>query len=178
MSIFSLSFLGLFVAGIASMTSALERGDIDEAARQGVLAGPAVVEKALTSPKRATRLAGIAAAPSVEDRAELLPALAAVAAGPDRRTAIPAARAAAAIARELSTRHLPDDLAPGDLDDWRASFEALARDRDRFVEIRVTALDVATSLAHVTDPTAAGFDVAAFAKDPDPDVRAAAEALR
>src|SRR5690349_13673504 len=99
-------------AGIASMTAAMSRGDIDEAARQGALAGPVVVEKALHSANRATRLAGIAAAPAVADRAELLPALADAAAGPDRRTAIPAARAALAIANELVAHELPDDLAP------------------------------------------------------------------
>src|SRR5262245_32894287 len=100
-------------AGIASMTAALDRGDVDEAARQGALAGPAAVGRALGSRERSTQLAAIAAAPDVEDRAELLAALADVAAGPDRRTAIPAARAARSIARGLQA--LPDDLAPGDL---------------------------------------------------------------
>src|SRR5690348_14441508 len=124
MSIFSLTILVVSAAGIGSMTAAMDRGDIDEAGRQGMLAGPVVVEKALAGPARATELAGIAAAPAVEDRAELLPALAALAAGPDRRTAIPAARAARTIARELAAHDLPDDLAPADLEPWRAAFEA------------------------------------------------------
>src|SRR3954471_2490664 len=111
LSIFSPGFcyrrrvnLLVLAAGIASMTAALDRGDIDEAARQGALAGPAVVEKALaaklapgkttTAQARTMRLAAIAAAPITEDAAELLPDLAELAAGPDRRTAIPAARAA------------------------------------------------------------------------------------
>jgi hypothetical protein len=175
MSIFSLGLLGVLVAGIASMTAAVERGDPDEAARQGVLAGPAVVEQALESPRRDTRLAGIAAAPAVEDRAELLPDLAAVARGGDRRTAIPAVHAALGIAKELAARDgLPDDLAAADVEEWRAMFERLGRDRERFVEVRVSALRVATELAHVNDRSAAGFDVAAIAADPDPDVRAAA----
>ena len=79
------SLIALGAAGLASMKAAMERGDIDEASRQGVLAGPAVVEAALASPDRATRLAGIAAAPAVDDRIELLDALAQVAAGPDAR---------------------------------------------------------------------------------------------
>ncbi|MGE5187357.1 MAG: hypothetical protein ACM31C_35165 [Acidobacteriota bacterium] len=165
------------LAGIASMTSAFERGDLDEAARQGALAGPVVVERALASATRATQLAAIVAAPAVEDRAELLPALARVAGGPDRRTAIPAARAARTIARELAKQGLPDDLAPGDLDDWRAAFETIARGHDHFVEVRVIALDTASALAHVVDPSALGFDRDAFAKDPDPALRTEAAAL-
>ena len=164
------------VAGITSMTSAMDRGDVDEAARQGVLAGPAVVEQAMEGPARGreTRLAGIAAAPWVEDRVELLPVLAKVAAGPDRRTAVPAARAAVRIAREMERAGLPDDVAAADVEEWRAGWEGIARDEERFVEVRVMALQAATALAHVEDPTAAGFDVAAMAKDADPDVRAAA----
>jgi hypothetical protein len=177
MSNFSLEMLGVLAAGIGSMTAAMDRGDRDEAARQGMLAGPVVVERALEAPVRSTRLAAIAAAPTVEDRAELLPALARLAAGPDRRTALPAARAARAIARELAAHELPDDLAPADLDEWRTSFEQLARDPDHFIEARVLALDTATALAHTIDPTAAGFDLAALAADPDPALRAEAAAL-
>ena len=177
MSIFSLEILGVLAAGIGSMTAAMDRGDVDEAARQGMLAGPAVVEHALEAPARATRLAAIAAAPSVEDRAELLPSLSRLAAGPDRRTAIPAARAARAIAHELASHDLPDDLAPADLDEWRSSFELIARTPAHFIEVRLLALDTATALAHTIDPTAAGFDVAAVAADPDAAIRAEAAAL-
>ncbi|MBA3542469.1 MAG: hypothetical protein H0T79_22835, partial [Deltaproteobacteria bacterium] len=81
------------IAGLASMRAAIERGDLDEAARQGAMAGPVIVERALASRDRTTQLAGIVAATEVEDRAELLPALATLASGPDRRTAIPAGRA-------------------------------------------------------------------------------------
>jgi hypothetical protein len=154
----------LLAAGIATMTAAFERGDLDEAARQGALAGPAVVEKALASHRRSTQLAAIVAAPATEDRAELLPDLADVAAGPDRRTAIPAARAALTIARELGNHDLPDDLAPEDLAAWRARFEAIARNTDHFVEVRLAALETADALG--------GFDAAAFASDPDPLIRA------
>jgi hypothetical protein len=170
-------------AGIASMTAAFQRGDVDEAARQGALAGPAVVEKALHSPVRATRLAAIAAAPTVADRAELLPALAEVAAGPDRRVAIPAARAAQTIAGELSRtaseHELPDDLAPDDVETWRARFEAIAARHGRAVEVRLLALETCSALAHVIDPAATGFDAKAFAADPDPDIaRQAADLAR
>jgi hypothetical protein len=166
-------------AGIASMTAAFARGDVDEAARQGQLAGPAVVETALHSAQRTTRLAAIAAAPTVADRAELLPALADVAAGADRRTAIPAARAARTIAVDLARHELPDDLAPDDIETWRARYEAIAARRGRTVEVRVLALEICSALAHVTDPTAIGFDAKAFAADPDPDVaRAAADLAR
>jgi hypothetical protein len=165
-------------AGIASMTAAFQRGDIDEAARQGALAGPIVVETALHSPVRATRLAAIAAAPTVADRAELLPALADAAARADRRTAIPAARAARTIADELGRHELPDDLAPDDIEAWRQRFEAIAANRGHAVEVRVFALETCNALAHVIDPAAPGF-AAGFATDPDPDVaRQAADLAR
>ena len=161
-------------AGIASMKAAFERGDIDEAGRQGALAGPAIVETALASPDRATRLAAIAAAPAVEDRAELLAALATVAAGPDRRTAIPAAAAARTIARELARKgqvaEPPDDLAPEDLTGWRATWAKLAADRERWIELRVLALDTATALA----VDGAGLPLETTLDDPDPALRRAA----
>src|SRR5688572_9834599 len=124
--------LPLLLASLATMRAAIERGDVDEAARQGVLAGPVVVEAALAAPDRAARLAAIAAAPSVEGRFELLDALATAAAGPDRRTAIPAARAARTIAGELARHELPDDLAPADVLAWRAVWAELALRRDRW----------------------------------------------
>src|SRR6476660_2747853 len=86
MSIFSLEIFGV-IAGIAAMTAALERGDLDEASRQGMLAGPAVVEGALSAPDRSSQLAAIVAAPHVEGSAELLATLATVAGGGDRRVA-------------------------------------------------------------------------------------------
>lgn len=163
--------LALLVAGIASMTAAYDRGDLDEVARQGELAGPTLVERALHAKLRSTRLAAIVAAPSVEDRAELLPALTRLAAGADRRIALPAAKAALAIARGLAAHELPDDLAPDDLAGWRAELATLAMARDHFIEVRVVALDAAAALAHVIDPTDLGFDLAIALADPDPALR-------
>lgn len=162
------SLLVLATASLASMKAAMQRGDLDEASRQGVLAGPAVVEAALASPDRATRLAGIAAVTAVDDRAELLDALAKVAAGPDPRTAIPAARAARTIAGEFARTELPDDLAPADVVAWRDRWSALALARDRWVEVRTLAVEVALAL----DPT--GMPFAAVLAEPDPAVRRAA----
>ncbi len=172
MSIFLLTFLGA-AAGIASMTAAVDRGDLDEAARQGALAGPAVVEKALHSKVRATVLAGIVAAPSVEDRVELVPALATVAAGSDRRTALPAARAAREIALGLAKKDLADDIAPDDLEQSRALFEQIALSRSP-IEVRVAALETASALEHVLDPDQLGFDLSRALADVDPALRAAA----
>ncbi|HUJ59840.1 MAG TPA: hypothetical protein VLX92_15155 [Kofleriaceae bacterium] len=177
MSIFSLGNLALGTAGIAQMTAALARGDLDETARLGAQAGPVVVERALADPSRQVRLAAIVAAPAVEDRAELLPALARAAAAPDLRTAIPAAAAARTIARGLAARELADDLAPDDVDAWRADFERLARDPARAIEVRTIALDTAATLGHALDPDALGFDLAAALADPDPAIRATAVAL-
>lgn len=159
------------------MTAAMERGDLEEAARQGALAGPAVVERALGSPNRATVLAGIAAAPSTDDRAELLAPLAHLAAGADRRVAIPAAHAARAIAASLGRRDLPDDLAPADLAEGAVAWRELALRRDRWIEVRADALAVAAALTHVTAPGALGFDAGIMFTDPDPAVRAAGLAL-
>ncbi|MEO6772584.1 MAG: hypothetical protein ABI467_06115 [Kofleriaceae bacterium] len=176
MSIFLLKFLGA-AAGIASMTAAIERNDLDEAARQGALAGPAVIEQALGSKVRDTVLAGIVAAPAAfatEDRAELLVPLAKVAAGPDRRTAIPAARAARVIAERLATQERPDDLAAADFEAWRDAYEQLALANGRWIEVRVAALETAAALGHAGDPTALGFDLAKVMADPDPALRVAA----
>jgi hypothetical protein len=161
------------LAAIAAMVVAFARGDLDECARQGERAGPARIERALTSHDRMTALAAISAAPAVEDRAELLPALADVAAGTDRRTAIPAALAARTIARDLGKRALPDDLADDDLAGWRDQWLALAKRNDRWIELRITALDTAAQLAHALDP-ATPFDASAFANDADPAMRDAA----
>jgi hypothetical protein len=164
------SSLALVIAGIASMKAAIDRGDLDDAARQGRLAGPAIVERAIASADRATRLAGIVAAPVVDDRAELLPALARAASGPDRRTAIPAAWAALDIARHLQPA---DDIADDDIAGWRALFAELAAKPDRWNELRVVALDTAQALA---EPGQLGFDVTVFA-DPDPAIRREAASL-
>jgi len=163
----------LAASGLAAMRAAFERGDIDEAARQGAVAGPAVVERALHAPDPVGRLAAIAAAPIVEDRAELLDALAEVAGGPDRRTAIPAAGAARAIARELANHDRPDDIAQDDLVAWRAAWAALAMRGDRWIELRLLALETAAAL----DPTGLGVDLAAALRDPDPAFRRAAATI-
>jgi len=157
-------------AGLASMRAAIDGGDSDEAARQGALAGPLVIEQALAAPDRAAQLAGIAAAPVAADRAELLDALAQAAARGDRRVAIPAARAAREIARELAQHDVPDDVAFEDLATWRDAFARLAFDPDRFIELRLIALDTATTL----DPR---FDLAAALTDTDPAFRRGAIAM-
>jgi len=173
-------WLGLIVvgaAGIASMKAALERGDLDEAARQGVLAGPAVVEAALGSADRSTRFAAITAAPQSEDRAELLVGLAKLAADPDRRAAIPAARAARTIARELAAHDPADDLADADVRGMRDSFSALALDRSRWIEVRVAALETAAALDQAVGrdlPGLIGVPLTVAFEDPDPAFRTAA----
>jgi hypothetical protein len=169
-----LSVLVLGATGAAAMRAAIERGDLYEAARQGALAGPAVVERALGAADRPTRIAAIAAAPITEDRAELLDALARAAAGADRRTAIPAASAARQIARELARNNPPDDLAGEDLAAWRTAWAALAMRGDRWIELRILALDTAAALYHALDHVGAGVDLAAALHDPDPAFRRAA----
>jgi len=160
----------IWASRIALMVAALDRGDLDEVARQGALAGPATVETALGSHDRAEQLAAIVAAPAVEDRAELLPVLARVASTNDRRVAIAAARAALTIAHDLAKHDRPDDLAADDVESWRASFETIARSSGALIETRVIALEVAHTL--VRDQL--GFELAPLLADPDPDVMLAA----
>lgn len=159
-----LTWVVLGASSTAAMRVALERGDLEEAQRQGMLAGPAAVERALFSRDRTTQLAAIVAAPAVEDRAELLAPLARLAAGPDRRVAIPAADAARTIARDFMRHDRPDDLAPDDVTTWRAAWAQLALQRDRWIELRVLALDVAATL----DPGGLGVDRDVALADPDP----------
>jgi hypothetical protein len=160
----------LLAASLATMRAAALRGDLDEAARQGALAGPAVVERALGSRERTLQLAAIAAAPLVEDRAELLAPLARIAAGADRRTAVPAAEAARTIARELARAGRGDDLAPGDVAAWQTAWAELALRGDRWIELRIAALETAVAL----DPAGTGVDLAAALHDADPAFRRAA----
>jgi hypothetical protein len=172
------SWLGWIVcatAGLGTMRAAIDRGDIDEAARQGMLAGPSIIVTALAAPDRPARLAGIAAAPSATDRENLLLPLAKLAAKPDRRTAIPAATAARTIARELARRtDPPDDIPLEDIATWRDRWAELARGADRWIELRVIALDTAAAL----DRTGGiGVDLAAALADPDPAFRRAAIAV-
>ena len=180
-------------AGLASMQAALDRGDLDEAARQGALAGPTVIADALRSPVRATQLAGIASATSAQGRAELLEALADVASAPDRRVAIPAAAAARDIARGLAAAARAgvssDDYAPADYDAWRARWAELALRGDRWIELRVLALDTTFALAAVMaalpsservdlgSSAVLGLDPARALNDPDPAFVLAAQAL-
>jgi hypothetical protein len=159
-------------AALAAMRAAVERGDVDEAARRGALAGPAVVERALRSADQATQLAGTAAAPIVEDRAELLAPLAKLAAGADRRTALSAAEAARAIARELARGGRPDDVAPGDIAAGQIAWADLALRSDRWIELRTCALEAAVAL----DPAGTGVDLDAALRDLDPAFRRAVTA--
>lgn len=178
----------------ARLTAAFERGDLDEAERQGELAGPALIDQLLRlgvrrvdasmiptrgkTTDRSAVLAAIVAAPFVEDRAELLAPLADLAAGPDRRTAIPAALSAVRIARWLITAPPADDIAPDDIVTWRDRYASIAMDSSRWIELRVAALEVAAaltatpSLAPSTD-NPIGVALATALKDPDPAFRAA-----
>jgi hypothetical protein len=194
-----LTVLAMGAAGALAMRAAFEHGDVEEAARRGALAGPVVIEQALGEidsrsgiagggdpdgfaggagvlPRgidRMTQLAAIAAAPLVEDRAELLAALAKVAGGANRRTAIPAAAAARTIARELLHQDRPDDIAPADVAAWRTAWAELAMRGDRWIELRVLALDTAAAL----DPAGTGVDLAAALADPDPAFRRAVASI-
>lgn len=180
---------------LATMRSALGKGDLDEATRQGVLAGAVVVQTALASTDRTTVLAGIASAPRVEGRADLLEPLASIARGPDRRTAIPAARAAVQIARDLVREDPADDIADADIVAWRDRFGDIALDRTRWIEVRVLAIDAAAYLERARtlvprdpsmgsagdargtiDPSRAdgtGVPLAPLLADPDPAIRRA-----
>jgi hypothetical protein len=181
----------LAAPGRASLIAAFERGDLDETERQGELAGPSIVEQLLRlgvrrdgsiivsagkNTDRTAVLAAIAAAPYVEDRAELLLPLADLAAGPDRRTAIPAALAAGRIARQMISTPPADDIAADDVATWRDRYAAIAMDSSRWIEVRTAALEAAAALsaAPILAPNdGIGVVLADALKDPDPAFRAA-----
>ncbi|MGE0550899.1 MAG: hypothetical protein AB7R00_27800 [Kofleriaceae bacterium] len=176
----SWAHIALAAAGIASMRAAVDRGDLDEAGRQGVIAGARVVEQALGSNDRSVRLAGAVATPAVEGRIALLDSLADAASGPDRRTAIPAAHAARTIARQLACSQGRacvggdpqdlggDDIADDDIERWRAMWFSIALRADRWIELRVMALDVTATLS----PN--GIELPRALGDADPAFRRAA----
>ncbi len=138
----------------AELGARYERGDLD--ALRGVgAAGRVDLAHALHAGDRATVLGAILAAEAAPAAWELLGPLAVVAAGWDRSTAAPAARGAARIARALDG----DAAILHDLDDDRlealgARWSALAARADRWTDVRVHALEVATRLARARLATA------------------------
>ena len=173
MSVGWISVIAVGIAGVASMRAAIDQGDLDEAARQGALAGPAVIEQALVAKDRPTRLAAILAAPLADGGFDLLEALSQVAIDPDRRVAIPAARAARAIAYELSRHDIPDDIAVADLAQTRDIWVAIAIDRERPITLRVLALETAAAIDRLVS-SGIGVALPAALADPDPAFRRAA----
>lgn len=163
----------------ADLGASYRTGDVTALRRAGATDTGALAG-ALRSPAAATVLGAIVAAEAAPAAWELLGPLAELAGGWDRRTAAPAARAAARIARGLDgdsaiAGDVPDDR----LEELALAWQTLAGRGDRWSDVRVHALEVATRLARARLATAesppdetAGLLGAAL--DPDPQLRRAA----
>jgi len=163
----------------ADLGAAWRAGDVAGLRRAGA-ADTGELAAALRGGDAAVVLGAVVAAEAAPDAWELLMPLAEVAGGWDRRTAAPAARAGARISRMLDgdaaiLHDLPDDR----LEAIGQAWEALARRADRWSDVRVHALEVATRVARARAATAddAIDDAAgllAAINDADPQVRRAA----
>jgi hypothetical protein len=175
---FVVVFLLVSAAARADLGTAYQAGDIAGLRRAG--AGGEDVARALRSGDRATVQGAIVAAEAVPDAWALLGPLADLAGSWDRATAAPAARAAARIARSLDgdaaiVGDVPDDR----LATYGAAWQAIADRGDRWGDVRVHALEVATHVYRARSATADDLiDVAApllaAAADADPQLRRAA----
>lgn len=76
------------------------------------------------------------------------------------------------IATELAQHDLPDDLAPADLLQYRDAWAALALDRERWISLRVYALDTAAALDRLAT-SGIGIALPSALTDPDPSFRRA-----
>lgn len=162
----------------ADLGTVYQAGDIAGLRRAG--AGGEDLARALRAGDRATVQGAIVAAEAAPDAWGLLEPLAALAGGWDRAAAGPAARAAARIARSLDG----DAAILGDAPDERlatigAAWQALAERTDRWSDVRVHALEVATHVNRARAATAADVvdetaPLLAATSDADPQLRRAA----
>jgi hypothetical protein len=183
----SLAALAVPVAAVAvspqqRLTAAWLGGDFDELERIGAEVGSRGVRPALEADQREVTLAALAAATAVEDAWVLLLPLAETAAGPDRPLAAGASRAAVRIAVDLDRaavleRDIPVDALQARLTAWRR----LAGAPDRWPDVRVHALEIATALAAALGDDAGdadlAYDLEARLTDDEPEVRRAAAEL-
>ncbi len=169
----SQSFVILALLGLAA---AFQRGDRDQLAHEARRAGHRL-SGALASDDRTLRLAAVAAAPEARSPWVTLAPLAKLARSIDRREAASAAWTAARIAGDLDRRTVLDQDFPVDLLHERmAAWRAVARDRGRWPDVRVHALETAAAVHRAlgSDAVEAPFDLATTALDPEPEVRRAA----
>ena len=162
----------------ADLGTAYQAGDIAGLRRAG--AGREDLAPALRSGDRATVLGAIVAAEAAPDAWVLLEPLADLAGGWDRSVAGPAARAAARISRAFDgDAAILSDVPDERLDAIGAGWRALAARVDRWSDVRVHALEVATRVSRARTATAEDVVVdtaplVTAASDPDPQLRRAA----
>jgi len=75
--------------------------------------------------------------------------------------------------RSVRPTERPDDIAEDDIATWRATWAGLATLRDRWIELRILALETAAAL----DRGSIGVDLGAALRDPDPEFRRAAVSI-
>ena len=166
-------------AGATPLIDAFFRADAVDIHRAGRAAGARGLAPDLASPDRPTLFAAMRAAPAAEDAWALLFVLGARAAEADRSVAAPAAATASEIAAALDQDELLYQEVPSDyLVETFWAWERLARDPERFVDIRVRALEVLKALVAAAPkgalPRPFRVDWGSFFADDDPELRIAA----
>lgn len=160
---------------VAAVEDASDPVAIDRAARH--LSNRELI--ALVNGGRRETRAAVFAAAFVGDNVALLGALSDVAGSFDRSLAVPAARAAQQIAASLDGPAIAEREIPRrTLAEAAVAWHRVARDRQLWADVRVTALEVARDLTRLLggDGTRPVIELVA---DPDPEVRRAAlELLR
>ena len=163
------------IVALAGLAAAFQHGDRDQLAHEARRAGHRL-SGALASEDRTLRLAAVAAAPNAQVPWVMLAPLAKLARSKDRREAASAAWTAARIANGLDRQTVLDQDYPVDLLHERmAAWREVARDRGRWPDVRVHALETAAALHRAlgSDAMQAPFDLASTAADPEPEVRRA-----
>ena len=157
-----------------TLETAFERSDSVVLKRAAIASRAGDLVAMLDTDVRRTILAAVIASPHVEDSPLVLAALARAAHSSDRSVALAAGRAAMAIVSRHNRTTIADlDVARGALGDALKTWHALARDDERWADLRVVALEISASLADILAGKPAK-PIIELLDDSDPEIRAAA----
>lgn len=154
----------------------LRSGNETELERRGAAAGAMGVAAELRSEDRKQVLAALIAARGADDSWALLGVLAQSATHPDRPIAILAAQLGAELSHEIDLQMISEQEIPSEyLRQWQGAWLEVATQPSRWIDIRIYALEVASTLTRlISDPARQPLDWEQFFSDPDQEMRAAA----
>jgi hypothetical protein len=160
----------------ADWVDLLRDGQHRELELQGERAGASGVAAKLATGERARTLAALRASEGAADSWALLDDLAMTAAGADRSLAIEAAQVAAEVSHHLDAITIEEQEIPSeDLLQWRGAWLKVAGSEQRWVDIRVYALEVAAVLHELLEVSRRPeLPWKKFIEDSDEEMRAAA----